>query len=221
MRCCFLCSQKHLRDANPRFRGVETRCCQLGYTLFDEKAPWEKTLLDFQPLSTHRRTKQGFFFAFPFPCSFLLPFFQQGTVVSKNVCIFKFHWNSRPSAPSSLQSSPYKALELPDKAPHKAPCKLLNFLGPVSKNVCFELFGPQKAQNTRSLKQGPRKFRANGRLFQRTCVLHLFGPKSAKHTFFESTVHCWKKGRRKKEEGRRKETGEGGSPVSKKQGSAF
>ena len=82
----------------------------------------------------------------------------------------------------------------------------------VSMNVNFVVVERQKAQNTRSLKQGPRKFRrfirsfvrssfrsciwsfirslvksfirslqgANGRLFQRTCVLQFLGAKKLK-----------------------------------------
>ena len=40
----------------------------------------------------------------------------------------------------------------------------------VSINVCFAVFGRQKAQNTRSLKQGPRKFRSFIRSSFRSCI---------------------------------------------------
>ena len=84
----------------------------------------------------------------------------------------------QPSISSlALHKAPYKAPNAaPERASHKAP----QLSGALFQRTCvLQLFGAQKAQNTRSLKQGPRKFRSFIRssceeLHFRSCIVRSF-----------------------------------------------
>ena len=80
-----------------------------------------------------------------------------------------------------------------------------------SKERVFCSFWAPKSSKHTFFETGPQKWTA---VPKNVCFAVFLGAKGAKHTFFEYIVHCWKKGRRK-------EAGEGGRPVSRKEGSAF